>query len=77
MATSTLLWLLLAMALMRIIMADASRWKTLVGLVTKIFVENNMQAYMIAGLLLGFSYLALAGLETLLNFFFWLKDQDR
>jgi hypothetical protein len=36
-----------------------------------------MQAYMIAGLLFGFSYLAFAGLETLLNFFFWLKDQDR
>jgi uncharacterized membrane protein YqjE len=36
-----------------------------------------MQAYMIAGLLLGFSYLALSGLEILINFFFWLKDQDR
>jgi hypothetical protein len=36
-----------------------------------------MQAYMIAGLFLGFSYLAFAGLETLLNFFLWLKDQDR
>jgi uncharacterized membrane protein YqjE len=58
-------------------MVGATRWKTSVGLVIQKSVENNMQAYMIAGLLLGFSYLALAGLETLLNFFFWLKDQDR
>jgi len=36
-----------------------------------------MQAYMIAGLLLGFSYLAFAGLETLLNFFIWLKKRNR
>jgi hypothetical protein len=77
MAISTLLWLLLATALMRITMAAATRWKILVGLVTKTSVENNMQAYMIAGLLLGFSYLALAGLETLFNFFIWLKERNR
>jgi len=36
-----------------------------------------MQAYMIAGMLLGFSYLALAGLETLVNFILWLKERNR
>jgi len=36
-----------------------------------------MQAYMIAGLMLGFSYLALAGLETLTNFILWLKERHR
>jgi len=36
-----------------------------------------MQAYMIAGLMLGFSYLALAGLETLINFILWLKARHR
>jgi len=58
-------------------MAGASRWKTSVGLVTKTSVENNMQAYIIAGSMLGFSYLALAGLETLINFGFWLWHNKR
>jgi hypothetical protein len=55
--------------------AGATRWKTSVGLVIQKFVENNMDAYIIAGALLGFAFLALAVLETLVNFALWLFER--
>ena len=54
-----------------------AQMKTMDTLVIQKFVENNMDAYIIAGALLGFGFLALAVLETLINFAIWLWEQKR
>ena len=46
-------------------------------LVIQKFVENNMDAYIIAGTLLGFGFLALVVLETIVNFALWLIENKR
>jgi len=51
--------------------------KTMDTLVIQKFVENNMDAYIIAGTLLGFGFVALATLETIINFIIWLFENKR
>jgi hypothetical protein len=77
METSILLWLLQVTAQTKTMVADATRWKTSVGLVIQKSVENNMEKYIIAGALLGLGFLALALLETLINFGLWLWERKR
>jgi len=68
----------LAMAQTKTMVAGAIRWKTSAGQVTKTSVENNMiEKYMLAIAGLGIFFLALAVLETLINFAIWLYEHKR
>ncbi|NBW20524.1 MAG: hypothetical protein EBR82_72400 [Caulobacteraceae bacterium] len=77
MVTSILLWPLLVTAQTRTMVAGATKWKTSVGLVIQKFAENNMDKYIIAVAELGIFFLALALLETLVNFSFWFWENKR